>query len=175
MDFVGLFPESSDCNYLWVVICHLTSMVHLVPICTTTTTSKLAWLYIHKIVHLHGLARTIVLDRDSKFTSKFWHETHRLLGMKLLMSMSFHPQTDGASEQAIHSVAQILQAIVQLDQWDWPEKISMVEFALNSAISSLSRFAPFKLNYGYIPSVNPGIMLELCAIPSIRHFIEHAL
>jgi len=112
MDFVGPFPESGDCDYLWVVICRLTSMVHLVPIHMTTTTSELAQLYIRKIVHLHRLARTIVSDRDSKFISKFWHETHRLLGMKLLMSTSFHPQTDGASEQAIRSVAQILWAMV---------------------------------------------------------------
>jgi len=112
MDFVSPFPESSDCNYLWVVICRLTSMVHLVPIRTTTTTSELARLYVCEIVRLHGLAGTIVLDRDSKFTSKFWRETHRLLGTKLLMSMSFHSQTDGALERAIHSVAQILQAMV---------------------------------------------------------------
>jgi len=148
MDFVGPFPESGDCDYLWVVICCLTSMVHLVPIHTTTTASELAQLYIRKIVHLHGLARTIVLDRDSKFMSKFWRETHRLLGMKLLMSTSFHPQTDGASEQAICSVAQILWAMVRLDQQDWPDKIPMVEFTLNSAISSSSGFAPFELNYG---------------------------
>jgi len=98
MDFVGPFPESGNCDYLWVVICRLTSMVHLVPIRTTTTASELAQLYVRKIVCLHGLAGTIVSDRDSKFTSKFWHETHRLLGTKLLMSMSFHPQTDGVSE-----------------------------------------------------------------------------
>ena len=36
MDFVGPFPESNGHDYLWVVICHLTSMVHLVPIRTTT-------------------------------------------------------------------------------------------------------------------------------------------
>src|SRR3979490_245255 len=112
MDFVGPFPESGDCDYLWVVICRLPSMVHLVPIRTTTTASELARLYIREIVRLHGLAGTIVLDRDSKFTSNFWRETHRLLGTKLLMSMSFHPQTDGASERAIRSVAQILRAMV---------------------------------------------------------------
>jgi len=175
MDFVSPFPESGDCNYLWVVICRLTSMVHLVPICTTTTTSELAWLYVCKIVHLHRLAGTIVLDRDSKFTSKFWCETHRLLGTKLLMSTSFHPQTDGASEQAICSVAQILRAMVQLDQQDWPDKIPMVEFALNSAISSSSGFAPFELNYRYTPSVNLGIVPELHAVPSVRHFAKHTL
>ena len=112
MDFVGPFPESGDCDYLWVVICRLTSMVHLVPIRTTTTASELARLYVREIVCLHGLAGTIVSDRDSKFTSKFWRETHRLLGTKLLMSTSFHPQTDGVSERAICSVAQILRAMV---------------------------------------------------------------
>jgi Integrase zinc binding domain len=46
MDFVGLFPESGGYNYLWVLICCLTSMVHLVPICMTTMASKLEWIYI---------------------------------------------------------------------------------------------------------------------------------
>ena len=56
MDFVGPFPESGGSDYLWVVICHLTSMVHLVPIRTTTTTSELAGLYVRKVVRLHGLS-----------------------------------------------------------------------------------------------------------------------
>jgi len=51
----------------------------------------------------------------------------------------------------------------------------MVEFTLNSAISSLSGFAPFELNHRYTPSVNPGIMPEPCAVPSVRHFIECTL
>jgi hypothetical protein len=108
MDFVGPFPESNGYDYLWVVLCQLTSIVHLVPIHTTMTASKLAWQYIWEIVRLHGLLETIVSDWDSKFTSKFWHKTHKLLGTKLLMSTSFHPQTDGASECTIQSVAQIL-------------------------------------------------------------------
>jgi hypothetical protein len=61
------------------------------------------------------------------------------------------------------------------DQWDWTEKAPMVEFALNSAISSSSGFAPFELNYGYHPSLNPGIMPELSSTPGVRHFIMRAL
>jgi hypothetical protein len=46
MDFVGPFPESGGFNYLWVVICRLTSMVHLAPIRMTIKASELAWIYV---------------------------------------------------------------------------------------------------------------------------------
>jgi hypothetical protein len=175
MDFMGPFPESDDYDYLWVVICHLTSMVHLVPTCTTTMASKLVWLYVREIIRLHGLPESIVSDRDSKFTSRFWRETHKLLGTKLLMSTSFHLQMDGASERAIHSIAQILRAMVCPDQQDWSEKIPMVEFALNSAISNLSGFTPFKLNYRYMPNMNPGFAPALNSLPSVKLFVTCTL
>ena len=108
MDFIGPFPKSKGVNYLWVVICRLTSMVHLVPVNTTTKASELVSLYIKEVVCLHGLPDSIISDRDSKFTSMFWHETHRILGTKLLMSTSFHPQTDGATERVNRYVGQIL-------------------------------------------------------------------
>lgn len=42
MDFSGPFPRLKGYDYLWVVICRLTLMVHLIPVNTTTTASKLA-------------------------------------------------------------------------------------------------------------------------------------
>ena len=91
------------------------------------------------------------------------------------MSTSFHPQTDGASEHAICSVAQILRATVCPDQSDWTDKLPMTEFALNSAISGSSRFAPFERTYGYMPSMNPGLTLELNITPSVKKFVARAL
>jgi hypothetical protein len=90
------------------------------------------------------------------------------------MSTSFHPQTDGASERAIRSVTQILRALVRPDQRDWSEKIPLVKFALNSAISTSSGFAPFELNHGYVPSITPGIATEPTNVPGVKHFVEHA-
>ena len=75
MDFIGPFPESNKHNCLWVVLCRLTSMVHLVPVKTTIRASQLVWLFIKEIVRLHGLPETIVSDRDTKFMSQFWRET----------------------------------------------------------------------------------------------------
>ena len=107
MDFVGPFPESLGKNYLWVVMCRLTSQVHLVPVNMMTKTLELTYEFLNNIVHLHGLPTSIVLDRDTKFTSLFWLELHQLLSVKLKLSTAFHPQTDGQMEQMIQNVIQI--------------------------------------------------------------------
>ena len=151
MDFIGLFPESNKHNYLWVMLCRLTSMVHLVPVKTMIQASQLAWLFVKEIVCLHGLPETIVSDHNTKFTSQFWGETHRILGVRLLMSTVFHPQMDGASERSIRTIAQILCSMISPDQKDWAEKVPMVKFAINSSMSGSTGFAPFELTYGYMP------------------------
>jgi hypothetical protein len=50
MDFIGPFPKSKGFNYLWVIICHMTSMVHLIPVNTTMKASELSWIYKREIV-----------------------------------------------------------------------------------------------------------------------------
>ena len=62
MDFIGPFPKSKGYDYLWVVICRLTSMVYLTPVKTIIKASELASLYMKEIVRLHGLPDTIVSD-----------------------------------------------------------------------------------------------------------------
>ena len=92
-------------------------------------------------------------DHDTKFVSTFWRELHRLMGTKLLMSTVFHPQTDGATEWANHSIGQILRMIINDDQKNWADKCPMVEFALNSSVSTTMGFASFELNQGYMPEI----------------------
>ena len=45
MDFIGPFPEAKEFNYLWVVICQMMSMVHLIPVHMTMTAVQLSWIY----------------------------------------------------------------------------------------------------------------------------------
>ena len=103
-----------------------------------------------EIIRLHGLPDTIVSDRDPKFMSQFWTETHRLLGVKLAKSTAFHPQLNGESERMIRKVLQILQTVVRPDQLDWPKHLPMVEFSINSSIVASTGYAPFELMYGYM-------------------------
>ena len=147
---MGPLPKSNNFGYLLVIIDQQTSQVHLVPTTTTVTARGVVWLILKEVVRLHGIPESIVSNRDTKFTSIFWKELHRLMGSKLLMSTAFHPQTDGATKRANRSIAQILCTVVSNDQRDWLDKCPMVEFAINSSITATTGYTPFELNYGYM-------------------------
>lgn len=175
MDFIGPFPEVEHKNYLWVVICRMTSQIHLIPITTKTTATELSYIYLKEIVRLHGLPESIVSDRDSKFTSRWWRELHRLLGAKLLMSTSFHPQTDGATERANRSIGQILRSVVKPDQTDWVGKLPMLEFALNASVNESTGFSPFELNNAYMPAMMREVKSIEAVPPGVKTFAQQAL
>lgn len=52
---------------------------------------KLAKTCMNKVVSLHGVPVSIVLSRDSKFTSHLWSNIQRALETGLNLSMTFHP------------------------------------------------------------------------------------
>ena len=81
MDFMGPLPKLNNFNYLLVIIDQLTS-VHLVPTTMTVTARGVVWLILKEVVRLHGIPESIVSDKDTKFTSIFWKELHRLMGSK---------------------------------------------------------------------------------------------
>ena len=147
IDFMGPFPQVSNLDYIWVVLCRLTSLVHLIPLTTTTMAAQLALLFMTNVVCLHGLPETIISNHDPKFTSLFWTVLHWLLGIKLMKSTMFHPQTNGASERMIQKVSQVMRTLVRPDQLNWPKHLPAVEFALNSSMCASTGYAPFE----YIP------------------------
>ena len=90
------------------------------------------------------------------------------------MSISFHLQMDGVTEQANRSVGQVLWALVRNSQNDWAEHCPMVEFVLNSSVSASTGYMPFELNYGYIPQLGQCLNTDMKFV-SVHQFAEQVL
>jgi len=60
-----------------------------------TLVEALAWLFRDNIWKLHGLLESIVLDRKPQFAAEITKKLNSMLGIKVKLSMSFYPQTDG--------------------------------------------------------------------------------
>ena len=46
-----------------------------------------------------GLPKILLTDRDPKFLAELWEAIFHRLGVELLYSTAYHPQTDGSSER----------------------------------------------------------------------------
>jgi hypothetical protein len=116
MDFIVDLPKTqSGYDSIWVIIDHLSKVEHFIPIKTTYKGSKLAELYIARIVCLHGVPKKIVSDRGTQFTSKFWEKLHESMDTKLNFSSAYHPQTDGQTERVNQILKDILRACTLKD------------------------------------------------------------
>ncbi|KAK8649483.1 hypothetical protein V6N13_130212 [Hibiscus sabdariffa] len=94
--------------------------------------NMLAKLYIREVIRLHGVPISIVSDRDTKFTSRFWKSLQKALGTRVNLSTAFHPQTDGQSERVIQILEDMLRACVIDFGRNWEKSIPLVEFAYNN-------------------------------------------
>ena len=109
---------------------------------------NLAELMFEVIYKCYGLPKNIISDGDVLFTSIFWNHLHQLIGTTLKMSSAYHPQTDGSTERANHTVTQLLRQCISPNQKDWVAKLLANKFAINCARLASTSYAPFFLNNG---------------------------
>ncbi|GKC05551.1 putative reverse transcriptase domain-containing protein [Tanacetum coccineum] len=109
---------------------------------------RLARLYLNDIFARHGMPISIISDRDSQFTSRFWKSMQEALETCLYMSTAYHPQTDGQSERTIQTLEDMLRACVLKFKGSWDVHLPLVEFLYNNSYHASVRCAPFEALYG---------------------------
>jgi len=88
-------PSSFGHTVIWVVYNRLSKSAHFIAHPMSFTVTHLANRFSDEICRLHGVPKSILLDCDPVFQSRFWKELFHLQGTKLKFSMAYHPQTDG--------------------------------------------------------------------------------
>ena len=115
-----------------------------------------AQLTIDNVISKHGMPKSIVSDRDVRFTAEFTKQINLILNCERKMSSAFQPQTDGQTERMNRLVEETLRHYVCFAQNDWDKQIQMVAFAINNAQNESIQNSPFFLNQGIHPRMPCG-------------------
>ena len=126
MDFITKLPRTNrGADTIWVIVDRLTKSAHFIAIKESSSAEKLAEIFVRQIVSLHGIPVSIISDRDTRFTSRFWQKFQEELGTRLHFSTAFHPQTDGQSEQTIQTLEDMLRACAIDFGGNWDEHLHL--------------------------------------------------
>ena len=102
MDFITDLPELGGYNALFVCVDKFSKLCRLVPTRAGEggmSAQEVAALFYDAVVRLFGVPRSVLHDRDPRFTAQFWQALWRIMGCKTLFSSAYHPQTDGQTER----------------------------------------------------------------------------
>jgi hypothetical protein len=155
IDFIGPLPLDEGFNGIVTMTDRLGADVQLVACLTDITAEHFANIFFDKWYCENRCPLEIISNRDKLFMSKFWKAVMKLTGIKHKLLTSYHPETDGSSEQMNKTVVQCLRYHVERNQKGWVRALPKVRFDIMNTVNVLTGFSPFVLKTGHSPRLIP--------------------
>ena len=112
VDFIVELPDSHGFDAAMVIVNLVSKQSHFIPTHTTVTALGSAQLYLQNIWKLHGLLRSMLSDQGPHLVAEFMHELYCLLGIKILASTTYHPQSDGQTKHVNQELKQYIHVFI---------------------------------------------------------------
>jgi hypothetical protein len=92
MDLITKLPRTrKQHNSIMVVVDKLTKDAHFILVKLIQKETNVVDIYMREIAKFHGIPKTIVSDRDPKFTSKLWKGLFKGFETNLNFITTYHP------------------------------------------------------------------------------------
>ena len=156
MDFITDLPPVKGHNSILVVVDQgLTKGIILIPCSKTITAEETAQLLLENLYKCFGLPDKIISDRGPQFASRTFIELLKLLGIKLSLSTTYHPQTDGTTKWVNQEIEAYLAIYCASHPEEWLTALHTLEFTHNNHRHVDRQKTPFKLMFRDSPQAVP--------------------
>ena len=173
IDFTGPFNKSNEYTTVIVIMNRFTSYTHLVPLKNAATSEKTFKKLQRTIFDVHGLLLSIVLDQDSRFTSKFWSQMMKSLAIQVCMATQYHHQPNGQVERLIRTLKQMMRNFVNKRQKKWSGALPAIAAAMNGAPHESLGISPYQALYGRPWKIFNPVQRSASKIPAVDEILNN--
>ena len=122
IDFIGPFPSSFGNLYILLAVDYVSKWVEAIA-CPINDVNKVVEFIQRNILSRFGASRTIIIDEGSHFANKVFAKLMDRSGIKHMMGLDYHPQSNGQAEISNREINKILEKTVNTSRKDWSIKL----------------------------------------------------
>ena len=147
MDFMGPFPSSFENLYILLVVDYVSKWVVAIA-CPKNDASTVVEFIQRNILSRFGAPRTIISDEGSHFENKVFEKLMSRYGIRHVMGLAYHPQSNGQAEISNREIKKIMEKIVNTSRKDWSIKLNDALWAYRTTYKTSIGISPYKIVFG---------------------------
>ena len=119
---MGPFPPSFGNQYILLDVDYVSKWVEVID-CLRNDANIVVGFIQRNILSIFGAPRTIISDEGSHFENKLFAKLMSRYGIKHVMRLTYHPQSNEQAEISNREIKNILEKTVSTNRKDWSVKL----------------------------------------------------
>jgi hypothetical protein len=173
LDWASNLPQTrTQFNSLLNVIDRFSKWATVTPCDKTMTTSQLVEHLWKHVLSWAGLPAKINGDRDTRLRSSTMRHFLKVLNVKLALSASYRPQTDGSTERVNCTFLTMLRTCCRNSRRTWDLEVPALLYAYHNTVHSATGYTPHHLLFGWNSIDLPSTFQTASEHPDIDSFFS---